>query len=300
MTPIRIGKNGCWRLLFAMLALGGLVILRIHCPLAGCEQPPQYLIQKTIHYQFVLKNKTNKTVRNARFLTFAPVQVTSSQKCMDINASQPFTMKNDLLGNQVMSFSFEQFPPYGTKIISIDAMLSMAEGPNCSDENIEPYLLSEPYVESDDESIIALCDTFDTKDPHRLPQELFDWVAQNIQYTGYRSDEIGAVKTLQTKKGDCTESARLFVALCRAKKIPARTMGGYVCDDNCNVSAVDYHNWAEFYLDGAWRVADPQKNMFINRQSHYVAMQVITQTSGTQGFRRYWVEGSGIEVKMSS
>src|SRR5690606_11636573 len=62
----------------------------------------------------------------------------------------------------------------------------------------------------------------------------------------YENGELkGAIKALHDKTGDCEELSSLFIALCRAQKIPARTV--WVPD----------HCYPEFYLadadgNGVW------------------------------------------------
>jgi transglutaminase-like putative cysteine protease len=79
---------------------------------------------------------------------------------------------------------------------------------------------------------------------------------------------LGAVKAAQQKKGDCSEYSDLFVALCRAKNIPARVATGYtVRFDEISPK----HHWAEVYLkkygwvpfDPSW--GDMEDSIFRNR-----------------------------------
>ena len=93
----------------------------------------------------------------------------------------------------------------------------------------------------------------------------------------------------------------LFVALCRANGMAARGIGGYVCSENTVLKPNDYHNWAEFYQDGAWRIADPQKKVFAQNQSDYIGMRVIgkSQKNPIGKFHRFRFEGKGLKVKMN-
>jgi hypothetical protein len=61
---------------------------------------------------------------------------------------------------------------------------------------------------------------------------------------------------ITSRKGDCTEHARLFVTLARAAGIPAREVGGlmYMGDD---AQAFGGHAWNEVVLDGVWVPVDP-------------------------------------------
>ena len=94
----------------------------------------------------------------------------------------------------------------------------------------------------------------------------------------------------------------LFVALCRAAGIPARGVGGYVHAQNAILRPADYHNWAEFYVDGVWYLADPQRHVFLQNQSHYLVMRVIGAVSDDhpmRHYRRFRYAGEGLKVKMN-
>ena len=94
------------------------------------------------------------------------------------------------------------------------------------------------------------------------------------QYAGYLADDLGALSALEHRRGDCTEYADLVVALARANGIPARMVGGYVTDRDCGPRPQDYHNWAELYHEGAWRVVDAQKGICLEQGSQYVAFRI--------------------------
>jgi transglutaminase-like putative cysteine protease len=93
----------------------------------------------------------------------------------------------------------------------------------------------------------------------------------------------------------------LFVALCRAAGIPARGIGGYVVKQDKIVKPEDYHNWAEFYHDGTWQLADPQEKKFMEDEQNYIAMRVIGKSSGNflTDNSRFMVSGNNIKVKMN-
>jgi transglutaminase-like putative cysteine protease len=106
---------------------------------------------------------------------------------------------------------------------------------------------------------------------------------------------------LKNRTGDCTEFMDLFAALSRANGIPARRIGGYVCRESGVVGPDDYHNWAEFYDGAAWRIADPQRKVFMEGPSRYVAIEIIAESPknpmGT--YHRVRVSGDGLKVKMN-
>ncbi|MFC5473796.1 transglutaminase-like domain-containing protein [Paraherbaspirillum soli] len=92
-------------------------------------------------------------------------------------------------------------------------------------------------------------------------------------YAGYIADDLWALWALLQRSGDCTEYAYLAVALARANGIPARMVGGYVTDRNIAPRAEEYHNWAELYVDGAWRLLDAQKENWLAPVQQYIAFR---------------------------
>jgi hypothetical protein len=69
-----------------------------------------------------------------------------------------------------------------------------------------------------------------------------------MEYFGYNPSSAGAVSALLKGGGDCTEYSDLFVALCRAKGMPARTIEGYTTDTAPDKIMLG-HNWSEVFFD---------------------------------------------------
>ena len=93
----------------------------------------------------------------------------------------------------------------------------------------------------------------------------------------------------------------LFVALARALGVPARGVGGFVVDGDAVLKSSNYHNWAEFHADGAWRLADPHRKVFADQRSRYIAMRIIgEQEHGPMGnSHRFLAEDERLEVRMN-
>lgn len=83
----------------------------------------------------------------------------------------------------------------------------------------------------------------------------FDYVVANMKKTDHTKDDVGAAKALFEQRGDCTEFADVFIALCRANDIPARFCEGYLLSP---VADTPKHDWAEVYFnDLGWVPFDP-------------------------------------------
>ena len=117
------------------------------------------------------------------------------------------------------------------------------------------YTKTEPYAESDDPQILALADRIagDETNPYLLARKFYDYVVANLRYK-LVDGLLGAKAVVNSGAGECGDYSALFIALARAKKIPARPVVGFWA-----ISGTDQaHVWAEFYLEGiGWIPADP-------------------------------------------
>jgi hypothetical protein len=108
--------------------------------------------------------------------------------------------------------------------------------PEKLDPKLTGYLLPSPYIESNDEKIRTLArEIVEGKaSAWQRAEAIYEWVRAKIKY------EDGDIKTtltaLKDGTGDCEELTSLFIALCRANKIPARMVW------------VPGHCYPEFYL----------------------------------------------------
>jgi transglutaminase-like putative cysteine protease len=93
-----------------------------------------------------------------------------------------------------------------------------------------------PYIESRHPKIVAAAKQAigEHATDWQKVEALYDWTRQNVAYTN--GSLKGAVRALMDKEGYTDELAGVFIALCRANKIPARTV------------FVPGHCYAEFYL----------------------------------------------------
>lgn len=95
-----------------------------------------------------------------------------------------------------------------------------------------------------------------------LDPEPIDWTGPEEYF-----NEYGALATFERGSGSCQNYALLFVALCRAAGIPARTVHGInflneMLDEEFTIEDQS-HAWAEFYLpEAGWITVDPSQNEF--------------------------------------
>lgn len=255
---------------------------------------------RTIQYGFTVTNTTSSVLPKAGFLAYAPAE-TPAQHLLYLDCSHPYEIVRDTFNNRILSFEFSDIPPYAAKIVIIKARLALGGPP---DQKLtgdrQRFLQPEPFVESAHPEIVGQAAKLAQDNPLSTVRAIFDFVSTSIQYNGFSAPRRGALYALRNKKGDCTEFTDIFVALLRASAIPARGLGGYVVRDNFRLNPAEFHNWAEFYVDGAWRMVDPQRKIFMENQQDYIAMRIIGDSAGNSmsEFNRFRVIGEGVRVVM--
>ena len=256
-----------------------------------------------IEYRFSLQNGGSQVLNKAELWTYGPVKMTAAQRCERLDANYPYELIVDELGNQILHFTFQNLPPFSTKVIHIQADVELSSAPHtiqAADDS--GFLRAEDRIESDGPEVLGLAKKLKARNTLDTAQNIFRWVSENIRYAGYHANDRGALYALRNRQGDCTELMSLFVALCRANEIPSRGVGGYVWKGDVILKAGDYHNWAEFYWDGTWRLADPQKRAFREHAEQYVAMRIISGSTITPmgDWNRFRFVGEGLKVRMES
>lgn len=113
------------------------------------------------------------------------------------------------------------------------------KAPTKMKREINMYLMPSPYIESTNGKIVKLAkETTGKKEGWAKVEAIYDTAREKVQY---KEGELkGALRALTDGNGDCEEISSLFIAMCRASKIPARMVW------------VPGHCYPEFYLeDGA-------------------------------------------------
>ena len=261
-----------------------------------------YSIPKQIQYSFTLQNRSHQVLKQAELWTFAPVKQTASQQCLKLEANYPYRVLTDDSGNQVLHFIFENLAPHGSRVVTIKANLLVSARANPIASKPCPLdLKPQKHIESDHPAIIQAAHRLQATGLSKTIEKVFNWVADQMRYSGYADKDRGALYALEHRKGDCTEYADLFVALCRANGIPARPVGGYICPQSGVIKAGDYHNWGEFYKDGIWSLADPQNNVLMKNGADYIAMRIIHASDDDPmgPYNRFRFQGEGLKVRMN-
>ncbi len=104
---------------------------------------------------------------------------------------------------------------------------------------VKVYLQSSPQIESGDRAIRKLASELGIDAQQNAWQQvetIYKWVRDNIEYR-FEESNRSCLEALATRRGDCGEMTSLFIALCRARGIPARAVW------------VPQHTYPEFYLE---------------------------------------------------
>jgi hypothetical protein len=154
------------------------------------------------------------------------------QLVMDIPSLSPNDQLN-LLVNVEIEKHFIDAPP-DTSVFVI---------PKTIPAELNWFIKSSPYIDIEIGEIKRVAKQIASEEPATAwehVEKIYDWVRANIEY---RKGKLRQIKdSLKDKQGDCEEMTGIFVALCRASKIPARCVW------------VPQHCYPEFYLE------DPQGN----------------------------------------
>ena len=241
-------------------------------PLAQPVITQTEVIHRQLRFVVSLTNPKPHELRNQCLWIYAPASEGPTQRLAALTVSMPHERLSDAFGHAIARLDFLDFPPLATKVVTITADLLLTNEPVPAPlENPQDWMAAERFVESNDGRIRALAAKLKQSDESDTSKAIYDWVSQNVHYTGYAADPRGALDALLNGGGDCTEYASLSVALARANAIPARRVSGYVIDRDSVLRPADFHDWAEVYLGGAWRLLDAQKGRWLEPAEQYVA-----------------------------
>ncbi|MGI9304525.1 MAG: transglutaminase-like domain-containing protein [Gammaproteobacteria bacterium] len=265
-------------------------------------QQAVYPLERIVQYSFTVSNTSAHVIPKAVFQTYAPVAQTATQKLIGIESSHEYRLESDTWGNQVLRYELEDLAPFESRIIRIRAELAMAESFNKSTlENRQRFLTAAPFIELTSPKLIKTAASMNDTHGKAGARKIFEWITRTIRDVGYIADDRGALWALENGQGDCTEFMYLYNALARINGIPARGVGGYVYTEDAILKPADYHNWSEVYIDGAWRIVDPQNKNFLGQPSNYIAMRIIADTTkGLLGSSHQYVHSDErLEVRLN-
>ena len=115
------------------------------------------------------------------------------------------------------------------------------------------YLLQSRYCPSDKMEKRALSVVGDAQPGYAQVEKIRGWIHQNLEYRyGVSDGSTDALDTLGHGAGVCRDFSHVGVSLCRALRIPARFVVGYLYQ----LDPMDMHAWFEAFVGGRWYTFD--------------------------------------------
>jgi transglutaminase-like putative cysteine protease len=147
-------------------------------------------------------------------------------------------------------------PPEGDAIASDARQIPPEELPS----HLLRYTLPSRYAETD--KLLGFAwETFgDLPRGWARARAICDWVHDHVEYKrGVSQPHWSAADTIARRQGVCRDRAHAVIALCRAFNMPARYAVSYLPDIDVPDDGIpmDFHAYAEVWLEGGWQVFDP-------------------------------------------
>jgi len=219
-------------------------------------------------HRISLLNHDSVSINSVRTLVMLGRDFADYQKTILLSADREFDLvMSDSAGNRFVEYRFDNLDPGDSIIISFDYLIEIRPtiyeitGPTEATPSLylASYLAPEELIESESERVTFVADsiTEGLNDAHSRARAVYDYVTSALTYE-IQQQSLGAEHALRyPHQADCTEFASLFVALCRAAKVPARIIFGFAREPGEDYID-DSHAWAEFYLDElGWIPVDP-------------------------------------------
>jgi len=115
------------------------------------------------------------------------------------------------------------------------------------------FLLPSRYCPSDMLESVAQEVTAKAAPGYDQAEAIRAWIREHIEYKyGVSNGSTTAADTLRDKAGVCRDFSHVGMSLCRAMRIPARMVVGYLH----RLDPMDLHAWFEAFVDGRWYTFD--------------------------------------------
>ena len=178
------------------------------------------------------------------------------------------------------------------------------------DDDFKKYLISEKFIETKSKVIMDLTQKSAPKRSKGgiLLHSIFNSTIKNLDKYNFANEPKGALGALKLGGGDCTDYTDLFVALCRARGLPARHVHGILAS---GFSDTPKHSWAEVYIPhNGWVRLDPflveaGKASFRRLKNYYITLNhdrndgIYSKDNGVWYWRYYyWGDPIAISEKL--
>ena len=178
----------------------------------------------------------------------------------DLTPFVPVTEYVDQFGNlcQRLTFPKGDFRIQTTAVIETADTMDVAPGlaPTPIEylpDSVLQFLLPSRFVESDVLLELAEKVTAGQKPGYDQVEAIRHWIHTTFKYQyGTTDGTTSARQMVEQKIGVCKDFAHTGMALCRALRIPARQVVGYLY----KLDPMDQHAWFEAYIGGRWYTFD--------------------------------------------
>lgn len=233
--------------------------------------------ERWIRFNVLMSNPTAHELRHQRVWMYLPVQAAAHVRVVHQECNGDHVFSSDLLGHNIVELQLDSVSAFGQRIVNILVQIKPSDTATQERSGLAEetgvWLMPQSNIESDHPMVRELSTSLVRPVALDTALGLFRWVSSHMTYAGYLGEAHGALHALRTRVGDCTEYAALLVALCRAAGLPSRMVGGYVSDRSIVPRPADYHDWAEIWIDGRWRVADAQLGNWLSMENHYIPLR---------------------------
>jgi transglutaminase-like putative cysteine protease len=205
--------------------------------------------------------------KTAKLITLLPRTIEGRQNILEIKYSLVPSRRFLESGNTYVEFTIDD--PQTTKELTISIKaeihrydLSVAATNNAlrqfdDKDELNAWRIDEQFLEKDAPMIQKAAKGLLGRTEEETIRKTMAFVVRTLRKTSYDPVDHGAVWALEQKHGDCTEFSDLFVSLCRANGLPARTRSGYLIHD-VPKGDTPKHDWAEVYVAKyGWVPFDP-------------------------------------------
>lgn len=151
-----------------------------------------------------------------------------------------------------------------------------------SDSELQQFLINERMIETDSIEVLSIAHNIQGATKTEIIKNIYSYIIKNIE-PEIKHKGRGAEQTAKTMKGMCIDWSDLFVALCRAKNIPARTVAGY----KLYAPAKEIkHAWPEVYFEEyGWVPFDVSINYYSDKQLDWLFCNAYTHYIKFTGLR---------------
>ncbi len=221
----------------------------------------------TVAVEWRFEIESSPGTERVTFICTLPQTITNRQRVRRLTFNPQPTMRFSEGGNEYARYDLS-CPPRRSKI-NIAAELELAR---CDMETLSArpaetdwgdsgalsdYLSAERMIESDAPAVRQIAAAVPEGPAIATVKAIFETTLAHLQKSEYMTDDRGAAGALAAGRGDCSEFSDLFVALCRARGIPAFVNEGFIITP-VKPGDTPKHAWAEAYLAGlGWVPFDP-------------------------------------------